>query len=263
MRKYLREAIREEVRHELRADARFDGARRPGGTGNGQSGHNGQRAAEAEFRVMLRPIATSLPLGFFAFAVGTVLLTALELSWVPVGATSQIAILVLAFVAPLEAVSGLFAFLARDSGAATGLTTLSAGWVATAISLRLGPPGALSLPLAIFLLMLALVMLTMAVPSMSGKPLFGLLLVIGASRFALTGIYQAYGYVGVERVAGWVGVPLAVFALYGGLALLLEESYQRMVLPLGRRGRARSSLEGGFEHQVHETELEPGVRRQL
>ncbi len=53
----------------------------------------------------------------------------------------------------------------------------------------------------------------------------------------------------------------AVFALYGGLALLLEESYQRMVLPLGRRGRSRTSLEGG--HQVHQAEQEPGVRRQL
>ena len=66
-----------------------------------------------------------------------------------------------------------------------------------------------------------------------------------------------------EQAAGWLGVPLAVFALYGGLALLLEESHQRMVLPLGRRGRARSSLEGSFAHQVHQAEQEPGVRRQL
>jgi hypothetical protein len=115
--------------------------------------------------------------GFFAFTVGTVLLTALELRWVPAPQTPQIAVLVLAFVVPLEALSGLFAFLARDSGAATGLTMLSAAWSATAINLLHGPPGALSLPLAIFLLTLT--------------------------------------------------------------ALLLEESYQRMVLPLGRRGRAR------------------------
>jgi hypothetical protein len=60
-----------------------------------------------------------------------------------------------------------------------------------------------------------------------------------------------------------LGVPLAVFALYGGLALLLEESYQRMVLPLGRRGRARSSLEGTFAHQVQQAEQEAGVLRQL
>jgi uncharacterized protein len=32
---------------------------------------------------VLRPIASSLPLGFFAFTVGTVLLFAIELTWTP------------------------------------------------------------------------------------------------------------------------------------------------------------------------------------
>lgn len=218
---------------------------------------------DPEFRVMLRPIASSLPLGFFAFTVGTVLLTALELRWVPTDDTPQLAALVLAFVVPLEALSGLFAFLARDSGAATGLSTLSAAWAATAISLRHGPPGALSLPLAVFMLTLAALMLVMSVGAVAGKPLFGLLLLVGALRFALTGVYQATGNTTTEHAAGWLGVPLAVFALYGGLALLLEESTQRIVLPIGRRGRSRTSLEGSFAHQVKHAELEPGVRRQL
>ena len=38
-------------------------------------------------------------------------------------------------------------------------------------------------------------------------------------------------------------------------SLPLEESYQRTVLPLGRRGRARSSLEGSFAHQVQQAEV--------
>lgn len=252
MRHYLREAIREEVRHEVSQETR-------------QDGHRGvaRPEPEPEFRVVLRPIASSLPLGFFAFTVGTVLLTALELRWVPVLDTPQLATLVLAFVVPLEALSGLFAFLARDSGAATGLTTLSAAWAATAISLLHGPPGALSLPLAVFLLTLTALMLVMSAGSVTGKPLFGVLLFIGAGRFALTGVFQATGNVTVEQVAGWLGVPLAAFALYGGLALLLEESTQRMVLPIGRRGRSRTSLEGSFAHQVKQAEQEPGVRRQL
>lgn len=212
---------------------------------------------------MLRPLASSLPLGFFAFTVGTVLLSALELRWAPIAQDAQLMTLVLAFVVPLEALSGLFAFLARDSGAATGLTMLSASWLATSVTVMHGPPGALSPPLSIFLLTLTALMLIMSVTAVSGKPLFGVLLLVGACRFALTGVYQATGVTAVEHAAGWLGIPLAVFALYGGLALLLEESYQRMVLPLGRRGRARTSLEGGFAHQVHQSEQEPGVRRQL
>jgi hypothetical protein len=33
-------------------------------------------------RIVLRPLASSPPLGFFAFGVGTILLTAVELHWV-------------------------------------------------------------------------------------------------------------------------------------------------------------------------------------
>jgi hypothetical protein len=216
-----------------------------------------------EFRVMLRPLASSLPLGFFAFTVGTVLLSALELSWVPPAQDASLMILVLAFVVPLEALSGLFAFLARDSGAATGLTMLSASWLATSVTVMRGPPGALSAPLGVFLLTLTALMLISSVTAISGKPLFGVLLLIGACRFALTGVYQVTGTAAVEQAAGWIGIPLAVFALYGGLALLLEEAYQRTVLPLGRRGRSRTSLEGGFARQVHQAEQEPGVRPQL
>jgi succinate-acetate transporter protein len=93
--------------------------------------------------------------------------------------------------------------------------------------------------------------------------LFGLLLLIGASRFAVTAVYQIYGWTRLETVAGWIGVPLAALSVYGGLALLLEDGQQRTVLPLGRRGRARTSLEGGLTHQLDQAEREAGVRRQL
>ena len=43
---------------------------------------------------------------------------------------------------------------------------------------------------------------------------------------------------------------------------MLEENEQRTVLPLGRRGRARSSLEGSLDRQIEQAEQEPGVRRQ-
>ncbi|MEU4037381.1 hypothetical protein [Streptomyces collinus] len=38
---------------------------------------------------------------------------------------------------------------------------------------------------------------------------------------------------------------------------------QRTVLPLGRRGRARTSLQGDLGHQLDQAEREAGVRRQL
>lgn len=72
-------------------------------------------SAEAMTRIVLRPVASSLPLGFLAFGVGTVLLTALELQWVPLAQGRSLMVLVLAFVVPLEALAGVFAFLARTA----------------------------------------------------------------------------------------------------------------------------------------------------
>jgi uncharacterized protein len=79
--------------------------------------------------------------GVFAFGTGIVLLTALELSGCRRPTAERLMIMVLTFVAPLELIAGIFAFLARDHGAATGLTMLSAAWAAVAITILAGPPG--------------------------------------------------------------------------------------------------------------------------
>ncbi len=186
------------------------------------TGESGDLAPEGAVQITLRPIASSLPPGFFAFGGGTTLLTALEAGWVPLTDGRQLMVMVLAFVVPLEALAGVFAFLARDSGAATGLTLLGAAWAATAITLASGPPGARSTPLAVFLLTLSPMMFVMFAASLSAKPLFGLLLLAGG-----------------------------------------KESTQRSVLPMGRRGMARTSLDGDLQHQVRTASQEPGVRRQL
>ncbi len=225
----------------------------------------GELTPEGLTRSVLRPLASSLPLGFFAFGMGTILLTAAELNWVPLAQTRPLITMVLAFVVPLEMISGVFAFLARDVGAATGLSLLGAAWATTALTMLGGPPGARSSALAVFLLMMTAIMLVLSAASLQAKPAFGVLLLAGALRFALTGIYQ--GSLGggpvIATVAGWIGLPLAAFSLYGGLALLLEDSTQRTVLPTGRRGRARSSLEDGISRQIEAAEREAGIRRQL
>jgi uncharacterized protein len=215
-------------------------------------------------RIMLRPMASSLPLGFLAFGTGTILLTALELQWAPPDQGRSLMIMVLAFVVPLEALAGIFAFLARDSGAATALSLLSAAWAATALTVLGLAPGAVSISLGIFLLTLAAMMLVLSAGALRSKPLFGVLLLVGACRFVLTGLYQvAAGGTGLEQASGWLGLPLVAFCIYGALALLLEDGAQRTVLPLGRRGRARTSLEGNLGNQIAQAESEPGIRRQL
>jgi succinate-acetate transporter protein len=79
----------------------------------------GHLMPEQMTRIVLRPLASSLPLGFFAFGMGTILLTAAELHWAPPAQTRLLMIMVLAFVAPLELIAGLLALATARRSAAS------------------------------------------------------------------------------------------------------------------------------------------------
>nr|WP_145486784.1 hypothetical protein [Streptomyces incarnatus] len=85
---------------------------------------------------MLRPPAGSLPLGFFAFGTGSVLLSAERPHRVPTARTASLMLLILVFVAPLTARR-----LVWDGGAACALGVLGATWAGTALVTLPGPPG--------------------------------------------------------------------------------------------------------------------------
>ncbi|WP_329214892.1 acetate uptake transporter family protein [Streptomyces sp. NBC_00683] len=214
-------------------------------------------------RIVLRPIASPLPLGFFALGVGSVVLSSLQLAWVPAGQSSILLLLVLIFVVPLQSVAGLFAFLARDAGAGTAMLLLGAAWAGTSVTSLDSPPGRPVVAQAVFLLALVPFVLALAGAAAQSKPLFAVLLTLTALRFGLTGLYEAGLGNALQVAAGWTGLGIGVYALYGGLALLVEDSKQRTVLPLFRRGAARRSIEGGLREQLTAAQQEAGVRHQL
>jgi succinate-acetate transporter protein len=115
----------------------------------------------------------------------------------------------------------------------------------------------------VLLLSLAAVMVALGIASLAGKPVFSVVLMLACARFVMSGIYELDGGTGWERIAGWLGLPLSLAALYLGLALLLEDLQHETVLPLFRRGAARMSLESHLGDQVASIEREAGVRQQL
>lgn len=52
----------------------------------------------------------------------------------------------------------------------------------------------------------------------------------------MTAGYQWTGAAGWTAAAGWMGLALGLVALYTALALELEDTRARTVLPVGRRG---------------------------
>jgi uncharacterized protein len=217
---------------------------------------------QEQVRIFLRPIGSALPLGFFAFAIGMLLLGCFAIGWIPVTEQKDVGMMLIAFVFPLELVATIVAFLARDTLGATTLGLFTTSWLAFGWADMASPPGTKSVTLGIYLFGFATAALLLAVMSTLGKPFFSALLLVSVARMVISGYYETGGGIAWDHVAGGFGVALAALALYGGTALSLEDARHWEVLPLFRRGGAQQAFHG-YEAQLERLEAEPGVRQQL
>lgn len=224
---------------------------------------DGRRHHE-QTRIMLRPVGSGLPLGFFSFGIGMLLLGCQAIGWIPVAEQRDVGLLLATFVFPLELLAVIFAFLARDTLSATTLGLFTTSWLALGLSDLTAPAGSTSVTLGIYLFGFAAAAGILALLSVSGKPFFTALLGIAVARMVLSGLYEVGG--GGKHVlhaSGWCGLVLAGLAMYGGAALALEDAQQGAVLPLFRRGQAAHAFAGSYDDHLERLEAEPGVRPQL
>jgi succinate-acetate transporter protein len=202
-------------------------------------------------RVVLRPIGNPLPLGFLALAGATLLVSGLQLGWLATSQGTDVALVLIAFVFPLQLVTSVFGYLGRDVVAGTGMGVLAGTWLSVGLITLISPPGSTSDALGLFLLLAGLAMLVPAVASASGKLVATAVLGTTALRFACTGMYELTASKTWEDIAGVVGLVLCAVAVYAALAIALEEARRDTVLPTGRRG---AGADVGHE---------PGIRPQL
>jgi succinate-acetate transporter protein len=219
-------------------------------------------SAASATRVVLRPLASPLPLGFLALAVATIAFASVQLSWIPQSQGRTVALGVLVLTVPLQLLAAVMGFLARDPVAATGMGILSGTWGAACLATLTAPPGAASEGLGVILLASAGCLLIPAMAARS-KAVPALVIATSAARFALTGIAEIDGGQTWMQIAGWAGVALLVISVYAALALEWEGTESRAVLPLGRTGRSSQALDGQLADQVRRIATEPGVRQQL
>lgn len=217
----------------------------------------------ARTRVVLRPIASPLPLGFLALSAATVLLSGLQLGWLGVDQGEPVALILIAFVVPLQLVASVLGFLARDGAAGTGMGILAGTWLSVALVTLTGRPGAASDALGLLLLVASVAMLVPASAALQGKLAPAAVLCTTALRFLLTGLFQLTASGAWADAAGIVGLFLGVLAVYTALALELEDAARRTLLPIGRRGPGASALTADLDGQLSNVAREPGVRTQL
>ncbi len=230
----------------------------------------GERAPNAESRrthlqqtrVMLRPTGNPLPLAFMALAIATVGFSALQLGIVAPAEEHVIALAVLVLTVPLQLLSSVIGFGARDSIAGTGMAMVSGVWAMIAVSTLLSEPGSSSPALGILLQVAALALLV-PVSASRGKVLASMVLVGSAVRFSVTGISHLSSAPAWEVAAGILGMLLGALALYAALGFELEESAHPVQLPLTRRKAGLEPFRDSLEEQVDQIASEAGVRRQL
>jgi uncharacterized protein len=200
-------------------------------------------------RVVLRPLATPLPLGFLALVLATTLFSAVQLGWVPPAQGRVAAYAALVATVPLQFLAAVMGFLARDPVAATGMGVLTGTWAVVGLTTLTSPPGGVSAGLGVFLVAAGVCMLVPAV-SAGAKPVPAAVMALAGVRFAVTGVHHLTASATWQVTAGWVGLALALLALYAALALELEGSHRRTVLPLGRRSPAAAAGEPGVRPQL-------------
>jgi uncharacterized protein len=214
-------------------------------------------------RIVLRPLGNPLPLGFLALAGGTLLVSGLQLGWLEPADGQDVAIILIAFVFPLQLLASVFGYLARDVVAGTGMGLLAGTWLSIGLVTLTSSPGSTSDALGLFLLLAGAAMLVPAAASATGKLVPAAVLATTAVRFATTGIHQLTAGGAWEDIAGIVGLFLCGLAAYAALAMAVEDARRSTLLPLGRIAAGRQSVEGGLDEQLERIEREAGVREQL
>lgn len=239
------------------------GPERGDGAGNATEHGRLSRVDDHMTRIVLRPIASPLVLGFLALGGASVVFSGQQLHWYGAGQSSVVAVALMCFGFLLQSVASLFGFLARDVVTASAMGVLAASWLSLGLVTVLTAPGSTNPALGVLLVFAAVALLVPALAASFGKLVVALVLFTAALRFVLSGAYQLSAVPTLRTAAGIVGLVLSGVALYAALALGLEDLQRSTVLPVLRLGMGKTAMRGTPAEETAGLEHEAGVREQL
>jgi uncharacterized protein len=222
----------------------------------------------ARSRVFLTPIAAPSIMGLFGFTIATMMLGAWQAGWYGTG-TTPLLIWPLAILAGgiMQAIAAVASLRARDAVAVTLHTTWGAFWVAWGVLQILVstgviaaiPLGAASASFGIWFVAIALVTLWAALGALAQNMLlfFTAAILTAASSVTAAGFWA--GNLGVERAGGWLFVVSAAAAWLTAGAMVLEHTFGRTIIPLGRWSRTEN-VPGATHDPIEYRAGMPGVR---
>jgi len=229
---------------------------------------NGETDWRASTRVFLQPIAPPSILGLYGFAGATFIVAAYLAGWYGGPGSPHLLFPFAAMFGGLaQFLAGMWAYRARD-GLATAMHGMwGSFWLAYGILQLLGTVGVVTIPatgkipeLGFWFLALAAITAVGAVASLAESiGLFSVLAPLAAGA-AFAAVRYLTGTHGWEPVAGWVLLASSWTAFYVASAMMLESTFGRVILPLGKL-RKEANIPGRTVTQPLEFVFgEPGVR---
>jgi succinate-acetate transporter protein len=222
-------------------------------------------------RIFLQPVAPPSILGLFGFAGATFIVAAHLAGWYGTTTSPEYLFPFAAmFGGVAQFAAGMWAFRARD-GLATAMHGMwGAFWMAFGILFLLGAAGVLTIPtsgtfpeLGYWFLVLAVITglgTIAALAENAGLVATLLTLTVGSAFLA---VFYLAGGTGWEHTAGWVLVASAICAVYTAGAMMIEGTFGRVVLPLGKVSGGREANVPGerFTKAHQDVHGQPGVRQ--
>ncbi len=194
-------------------------------------------------RVLLTPIAAPSIMGLFGFMIATLMLGAWQAGWYGTALTPLL-IFPFAMVAGgiLQSIAAIASFRARDGVAVAAHTAWGSFWIAWGIYellvavhvLPIIPLGAASPSFAFWFIALTLVTIFGALGALAQNMGVFITMSTLAAGSALTAAGFYAGSLGTLRIGGWLFVVSAAAAWLTAGAMVLEHSFGRTIVPLGR-----------------------------
>jgi succinate-acetate transporter protein len=198
-------------------------------------------AARPPIRVLLQPVAAPSVLGQFALASALIVYgTWFAGGWGGAASPASFFEFILLFGGVGQFAAALWSYRARNAVAAALHGSWGAFWLglgityllATTHTITVPPPGAHWPSLGQWFIYMAVVSWTTAVAALSRSPVAFLAQATLGSAAALAAIGLLLGSSAWCAVAGWTMVGSAAVFIYSGAALMLDNVYGVVVLPL-------------------------------
>lgn len=241
------------------------------GNGHGQRDNPEFTFWREHTHINLSPVAAPSVLGLYGFAASTFMVAAHLAGWFGNATTTPLVLapFVFAFGGIAQLLAGMWAYRARDV-LATGIHgAWGSFWIAYGIyHLMIAVdvvPGTATSPVAAtafgyWFIGLAAITWVGAFAAMAENFSIALVLFSLAGGTTLLAIGLIGGVPLIETIAGYVLIVSAILAWYAASAMVLEGTFKRVVLPMGKRGPEPNKPGKQPKETIQYSMGEPGIK---